>query len=52
MIIRTRAASVVSCGLKQVLIIRPTALAVPALALQVVLHKKTSSISSFIRHDK
>lgn len=40
MIIRTRAASVVGCRLKQVLIIRLTALAALALALQVVLCKK------------
>ncbi len=43
MIIRTRAASVVGCGLKQVLIIRPTALAVLALALQVVPCKKKTA---------
>lgn len=47
MIIRTRAASVVGCGLKQVLIIRPTALAAPVLALQVVPSKKKKPQARF-----
>lgn len=47
MIIGTRAASVFGCGLKQVLIIRPAALAVLALTVQVVPCKKTSFHPSF-----
>lgn len=47
MIIGTRAASVVGCGLKEVLIMRSAALAVLALTVQVVPRKK-SKLSSFI----